>query len=114
MHVSPFNLGNTGGNTDDNARLCKKRIAHSFLNKFAQHFCGYVKIRNNAVLERTHGCYRAGSAADHFLGLVSNGDHFAGSCTDIDGNNGRLPDNNALALDKDKRVGRSEVDSYIL
>jgi len=75
------------------------------LDEVIQHLLGDFKVRNDAVLHRLDGDDVARSAAQHLLGLFAHGLHFAGVL--VDGDNGRLIDDDAFAGSEDEGVGRA-------
>jgi hypothetical protein len=81
------------------------------LDEVVEHLLGDFEVGDHAVLHRLDGHDVAGRAAQHLLGLFAHGFHFAGVL--VDGHNGGLVDNNALAGREDQRVGSAEIDGQI-
>ena len=74
----------------------------------AEHRLGDDVVGDDAVLHRPDGLDVAGRAPDHLAGLLAHGDDPVVVATRDDG---RLLDDDALALDVDEDVGRAEVDA---
>ena len=77
-----------------------------------EHFGCYAEIGDNAVGQRTQRHDGPRRAPYHFAGKIAHRKHLVRA--DIHGYNGRFAYDDSLALDKDKRVDRAEIDSYIL
>ena len=52
-----------------------------------------------------------GVRPEHLLGFLADGFHFTGVL--VDGDDGRLVDDDALALGEDQCIGRAEIDGQI-
>ena len=81
------------------------------LDEVVQHLLGDFEVGDDAVFHRLDGDDVAGRAAQHFLRLFADGLHFAGVL--VDGDDGRLVDDDALAARVDQRVGGAEIDGQI-
>ncbi len=90
-----FHLGNLRGHADNDARMHQHLAVVRLLNEVVEHLFGDFEVGDHAVLHRLDGHNVAGRAAQHVLGLLAHGFHFAGVL--VDGHNGGLVDHNALA-----------------
>ena len=81
------------------------------LDEVAKHSFGRVKVSDDTVLERADGHDVARGATDHLLGL---GPHRQDATRIlIDGDDGRLVENDPAAANIDEGVGRAEIDGHI-
>lgn len=80
-------------------------------DEVTEHGLGHVEIGDDAVLKRAHGDDAARCAAEHLLGVGTDGEDALVLL--FDGDHRRLIDDNALAPDGHERVGRTKVDSHI-
>ena len=103
----------TGGDADDNARTRGPRIAllGRLVDKIAKHGLGNVEVGDNAVLKGTHSHNVTGRTAEHSLCLDTDSKYPL--IVLVDGDNGGLANDDALAAHGDKRVGGAEVDGKI-
>jgi hypothetical protein len=69
------------------------------------------EVGDDAVLHGLDGHDVAGRAAQHLLGLFAHGFHLAGVL--VDGHDGGLIDNDALAGRKDQCVGGAKIDGQV-
>ena len=74
-----------------------------------QHFLGDIEVGDDAVLHRPHGDDAVGRPAEHSLGLET--DTFDLLRLPVDGDYGRLIEDDALAFDIDEGVRCAEVDT---
>ena len=81
------------------------------LNEIGEHLLGDFEIGDHAVFHGLDRDHVAGRAAEHFLRFAADGHHFA--AVFVDGDDGRLVDDDAFSARKDQRVGGSQVDSQI-
>ena len=109
-HGALLDRRDTRGNAYDDARTRGPRIAllGSLINEVAKHGLGDIEVGDNAILERTHGHNVAGRTAKHTLGLDT--DCKNALIVFVDGDDGRLANDDALAAHRDKRIGGAEVD----
>ena len=77
------------------------------------HLLGDFEIGDDAVAHRTDGFDVAGRAAQHHLGVVADGEHLLLAALRNDGDDGRLVQHDAPALDVDERVGCAEIDRHV-
>ena len=82
-----------------------------FLNEVGEHLLGDFEVGDDAVLHGLDGHDVAGRAAEHLLGFAADGLDFSGVL--VDGDDGRLVDDDALALGKDQRVGGAQIDGEV-
>jgi hypothetical protein len=75
------------------------------------HLLGGIQIRDHAVLEGTDDGQIAGGTADHRLGIMTDGND--GMVRRVDGDDGRLVEDDALAANEDERVRGAEVDGEV-
>src|SRR5690606_40356279 len=90
--------------TDDLART-------DLLDEVAQHALGNLRIRDHTVLERAHRLDMVGRATEHLLSPVTCGDESLGAS--VDGDDGRLVQDDATAALIDDGVGGAEVDGEV-
>ena len=81
-------------------------------DEVGEHLLGDVEVRDDAVLEGPDGHDVARRAAEHRLGLLAHReDRVVGL---MDGDDGRLVEDDALPLDVDEGIGRPEIDSHVV
>ena len=71
------------------------------------------EIGDDAVAQRADGGDVAGRAAQHHLRLVADGEHLLLALDLGDGDDRRLVQDDAAALDVDQRVRRAEIDRHV-
>jgi hypothetical protein len=98
-----LHLGNLGRHTDHDARMHQHLAVVRLLDEVVQHLFGDLEVGNDAILHGLDGHDVAGRAAQHLLGLLAHGFHLAGVL--VDGHDGGLIHNDALAGRKDQCVG---------
>ena len=105
--------GDAGGHAHDDAGARAPRVVAlaGLLDEVAEHDLGDVEVGDDAVLERALGNDRARRAADHALGVGSDGQDAALAL--VDGDDGGLVDDDALAAHGDERVGGTEVNCQV-
>ena len=81
------------------------------LNKVIQHALGDLEIGDDAVFHGFDGYDVAGRAAKHFLGFFADRFNFTGVL--VDGDDGRLVDDDAFALRENQRIRGAEVDGEV-
>ena len=81
------------------------------LDEVVEHLLGDFEVGYDAILHGLDGDDVAGGAAEHLLGLLAHGLHFTGVL--VDGHNGGLVDNNALAGREDQGVGGAEINGQV-
>ena len=106
-----FHLRNLRGHADHDARMHQHLAVVRLLDEVVQHLLGDFEVGDHAVLHRLDGHDVAGRAPQHLLGFLAHGFHFAGVL--VDGHNGGLVDNDALAGRVDQGVGGAEIDGQI-
>ena len=79
-----------------------------FLDEISEHFLGYLEIRDHPVLHGPDGGDVAGCAPQHLLGLFADRLDFLRDV--IDGNDGRLGNNDTSIFRVDQRVRGPEID----
>jgi len=82
-----------------------------FLYEVSKHALGGVEVRDHTVLERPNSHNIAGGPTDHLLGFGTNGQNSTGRV--VDGDHGRLVQDDSPPADVDQGVGRAEVHSHI-
>ena len=75
------------------------------LDEVIEHLFGDFEVRDDAVFHGLDGHDVAGCPAQHFLGFLAHGFHFASVL--VDGHNGGLVDNDTLTGRVDQGVGRA-------
>ena len=107
-HGALFHFGDAGRDRDHHARPRPHPSVVHFRDEMAQHRLGHFEIGNDAVLQRPHRDDVAGRAPEHPFRFVADGQalwraglhrHHRGFAQD-----------DALVLDVNKRVGRTEID----
>ena len=112
-HAALLNLGNTAGNTDDHTGLGgENRGLGGGFEHFAQHFDGHFVVRNNAVLQRTHGHHVAGGPVQHIPGGGADLKNFTG--VSVHRHNRGLPDHQALAVGINQYIRCSQVHTQVI
>jgi len=81
-------------------------------DEVAQHRLGDVEVGDDAVLHRADGGDVARGAAEHSLSLVADGADLARD--GIEGDDGRLAEDDALVFDVNERVGGAKVDADVV
>jgi hypothetical protein len=81
-------------------------------DEVVQHLLGVAEVGDDAVLHRLNGDDVARRAAEHLLGLLADGLDLVGLGVYRD--DGGLVDDDALAVGKDERVGRPEIDGQVV
>ena len=114
MDGAAFDLGDARGDADHDAGLVELGVQHGSADEFFQHVCGDIEIGDDAVLQRTDRGDGTGGTADHFFCFCANGNDLVRGGAHVDGDDGGLADDDALALDEDERVGSTKVDTNIL
>ncbi len=106
-----FHLRDFRGDADDDARMHQHLAVVRLLDEVVQHLFGDFEVGDDAIFHRLDGDDVAGSTAEHLLGLFADGFDFAGVL--VDGDDGGLVDDDALAARIHKRVGGAEVDGEV-
>src|SRR5690606_16180597 len=108
-----FDLGDAGRHTDHHLRFEQPtRTGKYFADEGLQHLLGEVVIGDDAITHRPHGDDVAGGAAEHAIGLFTDGFYLAGISNHSD--NRGLPEEYPLAFDIDQHGGSTEVDPDLL
>ena len=108
----PFlDTGDPGGHADHDPRVAPL-AGIGLADEVAQHLLGDLEVGDHTVLERADGADRAGRAAEHALGLGTDGVDLAGAV--VDGDDGRLGEHDAAAADIDEGVGGAQVDGDVV
>src|SRR5439155_14779666 len=95
---------------DHHARLGPTALVHA-LDEVAQHLLGDLEVGDHAVLQRPDGHDVGGRAPDHALGLEP--DRERTTVLEVDGDDGRLVEDDAAAPDIDECVGRAQVNRHV-
>ena len=111
LHGALFHRRDFAGNADDDARMYEDAAIVSLLNEVREHLFGDFEVGDDAVFHGLDGHDVARSAAEHFFGFLADGYDFAGGF--IDGDDGRLIDDDAFAGGKDQRVGGAEINGQV-
>jgi hypothetical protein len=88
-----------------------RAVFHHFLDEVRKHRFGHFEIGNNAVTQWTNRLNVRRRFAEHLTGLLTDGEDFPGVHVFCD--DGRLAQNDALALDMHEHVGRAKIDADI-
>ena len=81
------------------------------LNEIGEHLLGDFEIGDHAVFHGLDGDDVAGSASEHVFGFAADGDDFAAVL--VDGHDGGLVDDDALAARENQCVGGAEVNGEV-
>ena len=98
-----FHLGDLGRHADDDPRMHQHLAVVRLLDEVVQHLFGDFEVGDDAVLHGLDGHDVAGRAAQHLLGFFADRFHLAGVF--VDGDDGGLVDDDALAARVDQGVG---------
>src|SRR5206468_11129798 len=80
-------------------------------DEVAQHLFSDLEVGDHPILQRPDGHDVGGRATDHALGLET--DRERTPVLDVDGDDGRLVEDNAAAPDIDESVRRAQVDRHV-
>ena len=86
-------------------------------DELLEHFFGHRKIGNDAILERPDRYDVAGCSTQHLFCIRShrrNAARATGTAVLANGHDRWFIENNALATDIDKGVGRAEIDRQVI
>ena len=111
LNRSAFYCGNAGWNTDDHTRTGKDGVVARFFDENLEHTCGDVKVRNDAILQRSYCNDRTRGPADNILGLLA--DIFYGIISGIHRYDRWLTHDDALTLHKYQGICGTQIDSNI-
>ena len=106
-----FNLRDFRGHADHDPRMHQHLAVVRLLDEVVQHFFRDFEVGDHAVLHRLDGHDVAGRAPQHILGLFAYGLHFASIF--VDGYNGWLIHDDALACRVNQSVGGAQIDGEI-
>ena len=81
------------------------------LDEVGEHLLGDLEIGDDAVFHGLDGHHVAGGAAEHVFGFAADGHDFAAGL--VDGHDGGLVDDDALALGEDESVGGAQVNGQV-
>ena len=114
VHGALLDLGDAGGDADRHAgpREAKAEALVHRADEVVEHLLGDAEVGDDAVVERADGDDVGRGAADHALGLGADGEDLLVDA--VDGDDGGLVDDDAAALDHDKRIGGSQVDADVV
>ena len=110
LHGPLLDAGDARRDADHHAGLGPSPLMHA-LDEVAQHLLGDLEVGDHAVLQRPDGHDVGGRAPDHALGLEP--DRERTTVLEIDGDDGRLVQDNAPAPDIDESVRRAQVDCHV-
>src|SRR5205814_1149139 len=110
-----LDLGDAEGDADDDARLHQRAAVVRARDEVPEHRLGDLEVGDDPVAQRAHRADVPRGAAEHLLGLAPDGeDLVAAARVALDGDDGRLAGDDALALDVDERVYGPEIDRQIV
>ena len=102
-----LNFGDPAWDAQDDLRE-RQSAAATFADEVPQHLLGHLEVGDHPVPERPDRTDRGRRPADHAAGVGSDGLDPAGAV--VDGDDGGLEDDDALAANEDERVGGAEID----
>ena len=106
-----FDLCDLGWNADDDARADPLFAVVRLANEVLEHLLRHFKVGDDAVLHRADGDDVAGRAPQHLFGFLA---HRFDLVSDlVDGDDGRLGDDNAAPLRIDECVCRAQINRQI-
>ncbi len=108
----PFDLGDSGRDTDDYPGAYEETLLLRFPDELTQHHLGDLEIGDDTVLHGPHRYDMIRGLPQHRLGLRSDRVDLLGLLIDRDDRG--FVQHDAVALDVDQRVGRPEIDRYIV
>src|SRR5690606_35306147 len=107
-----LDLGDAGGDGDDDAGGDAQGVVVRLADEVFQHRLGDVEVGDDAVLHRADGGDVAGRAAEHAFGLVADGADLA--ALGVQGDDGGFAEHDALVFDVNEGVGGAEVDADVV
>src|SRR5205085_4381282 len=102
-----LDLRDLRGDADDDAGADPGLAVVGLSDEVLEHLLGHLEVGDDAVLHRADGDDVAGGAAQHLLRLLADGLGRVGDL--VDGDDGRLRDDDAAPLGVDERVRGAEV-----
>ena len=105
-----FHLGDDGRHTDDHIGLEQTEAQH-LMDEFLNHFLRHFIIGDDAVPQGTHSNDVARCTAQHFLGILTDGQDLAGGL--VHRYNRRLAQNDALTFYINQYGSRTQINSDI-
>ncbi len=102
-----------GRHANDDLRIGEGAAVMHLADELLDHFLGDFEIGDDAVAHRADGLHVARRAAQHHLGFVADREHLLLAAFVDDGDDRRLIQNDAAALDVNQRVRGPEVDRHI-
>ena len=81
------------------------------LDEIVEHLLGDFEVGDDAVLHGLDGHDVAGRAPEHLFGFFAHRFHFTGVL--VNGDDGRLVDDDALSLGVDESIGRTQIDGQV-
>ena len=106
-----LHLRNLRRHADHDPRMHQHLAVVRLLDEVVEHLLGDFEVGDHAVLHGLDGHDVAGRAPQHLLGLLAHGFHLAGVL--VDGHDGGLVDNNALAGRVDQGVGGAQINGQV-
>ena len=105
FHGAFFDLGDAGGDGDDDAGVYAEGAVADLADEVAEHRLGDVEVGDDAVLHRADGGDVAWGAPEHAFGFVADSADLAG--VGVDGDHGRFAHDDAFILRVNEGVGRA-------
>ena len=106
-----FDLRDFGRHADHDARMHQHLAVVRLLNEVVQHLLGDFEVGDDAVFHGLDGDDVTRRAAEHLFRFLADGFNFTGVL--VNGDDGRLVDDDAFAARIDERVGGAEIDGQV-
>jgi hypothetical protein len=111
---APLHRRRPGRHADQDARSAEAEHGLGALDELAQHLLGGDEVGDDTVAQRPQKLHALRHAPDQRLGLAADGYDLAGAAIGAHGHDGRLVDDDAAPCHVHQRVGRAEVDRYVV
>jgi hypothetical protein len=111
-HRALLDLGDARAHADADARPEQPAAGLDARDEVLEHRLRDVEVRDHAVAERSHDLDVGGRAAQHGLGGLPDGEHVPAVA--VEGNDGRLGEDDALAPHVQHGVGSAQVDADVV
>ncbi len=110
LHGPLLHAGDARGDADHHAGLGEAAAVH-LVDEVAEHLLAHLEVGDDAVLQRPDGLDVARRAPDHALGLEA--DRHGAPVADVDRDDRRLVEHDAVTAHVHEGVGSAEVDGHV-